>query len=241
MKEQRLILQGSVCQGSFVEGLDTVEEVRLNGDLIEDCRFLYDGCPMSAAAPETVCSPRMAQEVARHVVSSAVSLEEEMRAYRGFVESEPLPVNGYFDPFTQEPHEATTDIEEVLQSVEAWAAKILGIQPQDAKSLNREFREAPHQSLRAVFPVLEESVYDPTDSSWMHSCGSLLSVALVKHAVHMRSLPLAGSGRVVEEHRPFCPDCEQEPAAMGAILYEEDLDDDEMRILRDLLGGRDKE
>ncbi len=234
MKETELVLRGSVCQGSFVDGINTVAELKLNKYSIVDCRFLRN-CP-NDPINGVACEPLLAQQVARNVIELGTSLDGEMDEFTKFVDSNPMPPNGYFDPTIQEPYDGTTDRLAALSNIKNWSAKILGIQEQDAGSLNQEFMWSPSDALTAVYPVLGDSVYDPEGSTWMHSCGTLLSTAQVTHPIHVRGLPLAGSGQVEVEQYPYCSHCEEKPNEYGSPLYEDELDIHELDVLRRMRG-----
>ncbi len=237
MKEAELIRDGSVCEGDFMEGIDTVAEMHVRAGEREACRFFPHECPMLDFRQGPSCIQRYGSEVAKNVVKSGTSVDEELKDFAAEV---PMPANGFFDPTVEEPRDATLDREEAVERVGAAASKILGIVEIDSGSVNKEFRTQPDKDLLQEHGVLEASVFDEDNSTWIHSCGTTIATAETKHPVHLKMMPLAGPGRVVTKQKPYCPSCEDEPNPNGAPVYVEDEEEDEMAKLRELrnrLGG----
>jgi hypothetical protein len=82
------------------------------------------------------------------------------------------------------------------------------------------------------YRVLAESVRDPDDGGYIHKCGTFVMGKTVHLSVRNPLLPLAGSGAVITEVVPYCPSCEVEPQAFGAILEAETPTAQEEKILR---------
>jgi hypothetical protein len=228
MRDPKLIIDGSFCEGDFIDGLDVVAEVQFNAADTERCRFFPAECPvLNRDGP--YCIPKSGQEVARFVVKLKTSLDDELR---DFTAQAPMPARGYFDPTRENPDQSLTDKEEVTRQVGDWARKILGIQEVDSATVNQEYSAKPSESLLAANPVLRDSLFDSESSEWVHSCGTKITVAEVRRSVHHRSLPLAGTGEVITEHKPYCSHCEKKPNEYGPPVYADDLEGAEDEILR---------
>jgi hypothetical protein len=219
MRDRKLIEDGSVCEGDFMDGIDTYAEWEANKGERTPCRFFPDDCPaLRGEGPD--CIVQGGHTVARYAKQSGTSVDEELG---DFAAQAPIRGEGWFDPTVEEPEDATTDRDEIVGRVGTWAENILGIQSIDSASVNKEFRKEPDQTLAEKYPLLEESIFDPEAGTWIHSCGTTLATAEVRHSVHLKMMPLAGSGRVVTERVPYCPHCGTEPSPYGSPVYEEDL------------------
>lgn len=229
MKEERLILDGSVCEGDIVDGVDTVDQLEAL-DEKERCRFFPAECPvLNGAGP--YCIAKSGQEVARFMTKLGTSLEEELE---DFSDQAPMPARGYFDPTIEEPDQSTTDRDEVVKRVGLWAEKTLGIQHADAGSHNQEYKAPSTDKNLMAYPVLAKSIFDEDTSAWIHSCGATLAEAIVNHSVHLKALPLAGTGEVKRERVPYCPSCGEAPNPYGPPVYAEDLEVQEQSFIREL-------
>lgn len=224
-------MAGSFCEGDFVERLDTVAEVQFNADDTERCRFFPAQCPALDQEAGPFCIPKSGQEVARFVIKLKTSVEDEMR---DFAAQAPMPSRGYFDPTRENPDQSTTDKEEVNRQVGEWARKILGIQEIDSATIHKEYSTQPSESLLEANPVLRDSIFDREASIWAHSCGTIITVAEIKRSVHHRRLPLAGTGEVIIERKPYCSHCEEKPNEYGPPVYADDIEKTETDILRRL-------
>lgn len=232
MRERRLVEDGSVCEGDFIDGVDTVVALKQNWDKKEKCRFFPHNCPaLNNRGP--FCIIRTGHEVARFALKYGRTIDDEMRQ---FSEEAFMPVNGYFDPREQEPEDGTTDRDEVVQRVRQAATQILGIQEVDANSINKEYKERPSDRLAADYPILNESLFDETSSIWIHLCGSTIVAAEVIHPVWYKLTPFAGPGRTVVKQVPYCPSCSEEPNRSGPAVYVEDEEAEEIEKLRRLRG-----
>lgn len=215
MRQSRLIFDGSVCEGDFMEGINTVDEVRMNADNKERCRFFPNECPTLDTQLGPFCIYATGHTVAQFVTKLGTSLDAEMN---DFNTEAPMPPRGYFDPTEEEPGDSTTDRAEVVRRVKIQAAKILDILEIDAPSINNEFRQKPGDALLKSFPVLGESIYDEEESVWIHSCGTMVAFADVHRTVRDDYFPLSGSGEVVTEEQPYCPSCSEKPNKHGAPI-----------------------
>lgn len=65
--------------------------------------------------------------------------------------------------------------------------------------------------------VLTESERQ-ADNHWVHRCGAVVQGQRVYHSVHDGPFPLSGSGQVVTEEVPYCPQCEAVPMWQGAPI-----------------------
>lgn len=84
-----------------------------------------------------------------------------------------------------------------------------------------------------TYPILKESTSYPEWQEWIHDkCGTALLAAPVKHSIHDGPGSLSGSGDVVTETVPYCPNCESKPSENGAPLRENPVDVSEANILR---------
>ncbi len=224
MKEARLIQDGSVCQGDFVDGIDTVEQLR-NVER-QNCHLFPHNCPVRRQEGP-FCIAKAGQQVARYVSQLGTTIEAELI---DFDREAPMPLRGYFDPTIEEPGDATTDRKEVVERVGKWAEKVLGVNSLDAASHNRVYVGKGVGSSG----VLAGSVKDEETGAWMHSCGTRLAAVTVSHPLHLRAMPLAGFGEVRSEEVPFCPSCQTKPSPNGSIWYIEDVEAEENRRLRDI-------
>ncbi|HEY8108794.1 MAG TPA: hypothetical protein VIF43_02185 [Patescibacteria group bacterium] len=229
MRDKKLIEDGSVCEGDFMDGVDTVAQHRERMDEREPCRFFPHDCPvLNPGDVGPFCVMKTGQEVARFSSRLGTSVEEELE---DFAEQAPMPPNGYFDPTVEQPADATTDRDEVTRRVGVRASEILGIQEIDAQSVHKEFEGTP-DDVDTEDPVLAESVFDPETSRWMHHCGTMVAAAEVRHPVRLKAMPLAGPGRVVTEQKPYCPNCSEAPDPDGEPVYEEDKEAAELERIR---------
>ena len=231
MKEKRLINDGSVCEGDFVDGIDTVAELNANRGSRERCRYFPHECPALKDDIGPYCIPATAVMVARFALKRGQSVDQELVQFK---REAPMPSNGYFDPTIEDLDSGTTDMGEVGARVKVWAARVMGIQEVDSTSVNREYKNTPSERLLGSYPVLESSVFDEETSTWLHECGSVITTAEINHPIWFKHGPgpTAGTGKVKVENRPFCPTCQEEPKPSGTPLYAEDLEREENEILR---------
>mgnify|MGYP001166157320 CR=1 FL=1 len=226
MKDRLLIQKGSVCEGDFIEGIDTIAEVRMAER--EPCKFFPDNCPATDRNGPR-CMKVSGQRVAQYAIKPGASLEAELL---DFARSAPIKQNGYFDPTSQDPDVASTDIENVTDGVRKWAETVLGIQRVDAASVNNEYCAQPTEKSLKKYSVLGKSVFDDENNQWVHECGATLACAKKMHSVHSKWISGAGSGQVQVETAPYCPCCEKKPNSYGKPVYQEDIDAEEAAILR---------
>lgn len=218
MRDEKLVEDGSVCEGDFMDGVDTVDEWQARADERERCRFFPRECPaLRSEGPD--CIFKAGQDVARFTNRLGTSVDDEMK---DFSAQAPMRGEGWFDPRIEEPEDATMDREEVVERVGTAAGEVLGIQSVDSASVNKEFKEPPDAVSPEEYPVLGQSVFDSESSIWVHSCGATLATTEVRHPVRLKTMPLAGPGRVVTKRVPHCPSCEDEPDPNGAPVYAED-------------------
>lgn len=86
------------------------------------------------------------------------------------------------------------------------------------------------------YKVLSESVRDPEDDSYIHKCGAVVMGRTVYLSVRNPLMPLAGSGEVIREVVPYCPDCGPVPSEHGTILETETpatKEEEQLRKMRD--------
>lgn len=224
MREIALVIKGSVCEGDFADDIQTIKDSR--SEPKQRCRFFPDTCPSgSYSGPH--CIPRAGSNMAAYIVRGG-TLEGEKQDFRNMAR---MPLNGFFDPTIQEPSDADTSMESVAERVGKWAEKVLGVHALDAASINQQFTGDPSQINLDLYDVLQESVYDDSTNTWMHSCGSTLAESTVRHPVHLKSMPLTGFGEVVTEDVPYCPSCQKKPAQDGSVIYHEDMEAHEQRLL----------
>jgi hypothetical protein len=86
------------------------------------------------------------------------------------------------------------------------------------------------------YEVISESVQDPENGSFVHKCGAILLGKTVYLSVRNPLMPLAGSGEVLQQVVPYCPDCGPVPPSYGTILETETPGAQEEERLRRLRG-----
>lgn len=74
-------MDGSVCEGDFADGIDTISEAHANKDQREACRFFPGECPMLDFQRGPSCIQRYGVEVARNVVSDRTIVDEELKSF----------------------------------------------------------------------------------------------------------------------------------------------------------------
>jgi hypothetical protein len=84
------------------------------------------------------------------------------------------------------------------------------------------------------YKVLSESTQDPEDGSYVHKCGATVLAKTVYLSVRNPQMPLAGSGDVIRQVVPFCPDCGPMPPDHGTILETETPAAREEEMLRNM-------
>lgn len=231
MRERDYVLHREVCDGAFIDGVETEAELSLRGST-EPCRFYgNDKCPV-VNGMGLGCVALDGQEVARNVLRDGTSIDDEIADYAAHI---PMPARGFFDPTIEEPGQGIRDRQQLAGKVKPWVKKILGVEDADADSLNHEYTRMPSERNARKYPVLSESLYDEESRVWLHSCGTRLAVGEVRNSVWFRSGPgpCAGSGEVRIEERPYCPACQEKPPTSG-IVYQEDLDREEIGLLRNI-------
>lgn len=229
MRDPNIIKNASVCEGELNGTAQTQAE--FDAETHQRCRFFPHACPVTNGGPH--CIPRAAAEIARYTISGHTTVAQEAAEFR---EKYPFPSQGFFDPTVDDQADAITDRDQIMERMSTWANRILGVQPVDAGTYNKEFHGAPVQWRLDAYPVLQKSVFDGTRSIWVHECGGIVVSVDVIHQLRYRAMPLAGDGRVEHEEVPYCPSCETEPPAEGAIHYIEDAEEREAEILRRMRG-----
>lgn len=229
MRDPSIIKDASVCEGQFSG--TAVTRAELAAETHTPCRFFPHNCPAANGGPH--CIAQAGVQVARITLRDRTTVEHELK---DFSQLYPFPRQGFFDPTIEDTSDAITDKKVILQRIGTWAHRVLGVQPIDEASHNREFQGIPTQRTIDEYEVLSKSVFDGSTSRWIHECGATIAVADVIHQLRYRRMPLAGDGRVQHEQVPYCPSCETEPSSDGAIIYIEDEEEREAEILRRMRG-----
>lgn len=58
----------------------------------------------------------------------------------------------------------------------------------------------------------------PSEDYTCGTCGAKILAVTIIHSIHGRPEVLAGSGRVVKEYVPYCPNCEEKPNFTGSFI-----------------------
>lgn len=120
MREKEFVLNREVCDGVFIDGVDTEAELYLRTD-VQACRFYGpEHCPVVNGGPG--CIVLDGQRVARGVIQFGTTIEDEVADYASNI---PMPDRGFFDPTVEEPDRATKDRVELAQRVTTWVKKHL--------------------------------------------------------------------------------------------------------------------